>query len=411
MKKSILMAIVALALLAAPAFAGEFGHKIVLDAGFGIGFNEDLKQYSAITDGGATFGVTGTLDDNNSVYLGFDMGGLDLSGGDYRSGTTGNVMDAGPDDIAGNADDVNVGGVSYGQGPLSTIDDFSATTNVLGAFGVTDVPVTLTMNYGYGRLNLHNRFNQWTGWEYTVRKGIAAPAGWGRELKVSFTANIMSLVNVMIGFHPDFNQNNSGANVVLDVWTSVPAGPVNLDISAYILNNAGAHTIYGGGEVQGNMVLGPVSLMVALVDTMTIAGGNTDLVNDLMIAAKPTMTVGPATLGLGVWMNANTDTGLDEDATTMSMAIDLSATVAMITLFGGIELAQLNNLPDGVEIMDGSVVEVGAKVNFGAVTLTMGVNGGKADSIAAGAADMNAADGTTGGTEMMLYTRIQAAMW
>jgi hypothetical protein len=325
------------------------------------------------------------------------MGGLDLSGGDYKQGTTSSN---------GETDDV-----TYAMGPLSTIDDFSATTNVLGAFGVTDVPVTLTMNYGYGRLNLHNRFNQWTGWEYTVRKGIAAPAGWGRELKVSFTANIMSLVNVMIGFHPDFNQNNSGANVVLDVWTSVPAGPVNLDISAYILNNAGAHTIYGGGEVQGNMVLGPVGLMVALVDTMTMAGGDTDLVNDLMIAAKPTMTVGPATLGLGVWMNANTDTGLDEDATTMSMAIDLSATVAMITLFGGIELAQLNNLPDGVEIMDGSVVEVGAKVNFGAVTLTMGVNGGKADSIAAGAADMNAADGTTGGTEMMLYTRIQAAMW
>lgn len=394
MKKSILMAIVALALLAAPAFAGEFGHQIVLDAGFGMSLEGEDAVYAALTDGATRFGVSGTLDDNNSIYIMWDMGGMDISG--------------------------NVGN------PIGALGQFQSTTNVLGAFGV-EAPVTLSLTQGYGRLELHNRFNQWTGWEWVTRKDMGSPKIYDREYFIQLDSSIMNLVNVRLGLNPDFaTGTDDTVNFLMDVWANFAVGPVNLGVQAFFINHCGNELpswfgYFGtnlktfGGEISANLTLGPVALMIALND-VAISPEDGDLVNDFMIAVKPVMAVGPATIGLGAFFGMTTDTALDEDATNMYTAIDLSVGIAMITIYGGVRINDLN-VADGEEMADYMIYEMGATVGMGATSMSIGINGGNG-STGGATGDMRAVDNTVGldsgtGTDqpMNLYVKFSTQMW
>jgi len=401
------MAIVALTLLAAPAFAGEFGHQIVLDAGFGMSMGgEDYPGYTALTDGATRFGVSGTLDDNNSIYIMWDMGGMSMLA---------DAMNAPSYDAAG----PSVVGNSTGN-----MGEFTSTTNVLGAFGVTDVPVTLSLTQGYGRIELHNRFNQWTGWEWTTRKDAGDPRMYGRAYKIELVAGIMNMVNVKIGFNPEFN-GSGDIPLLVDVWASFAAGPANLDVSAYIINHTGESGgwlyadayMAAGGEVQANMSFGMISLMAALnfMTEMPAAEG-AEGISHLMIAVKPTVAVGPATLGLGVWFNMDFgDESRVGDSADMSMAVDLSASIAMVTFFGGMRMKYLNPEDFEGDLSDYNIWEMGATVGMGATSVTIGVNGG--DAATGGAdGDMRAVDNTVGinpdpDSNTCLYVKFSTQMW
>jgi hypothetical protein len=409
MKKSILMAIVALALLAAPAFAGDFNHSLNLDAGFGLTVGEeDAPVYNTLTDGGASFGLSGAIDDNNTLSFGMDLGGMDLN---PYSATWGNA-----------------------------ISSFNVTTNVLGAFGVTDVPVTLMMTNGVGRLELHNRYNQWTQWEYIARKQEGEAIGnWGRMYFFSFDVGIMDMVNVRLGFIPDFNQHGGGVNMLFDVWTNdIAVGPGSINVSAFVINQAAGYSfdpdndpstdnsiggmgeLVMGGEVNTNWAVGPANIMFALFggyripDSIAADNWAQDNIVDFMVALKPSVAVGPATLALGTWF-AMQKVG-DADA-IMFTAIDLSASIAMVTFFGGVKIDQLNDRADGVDMSDVMTWELGAKLGMGGTTLTVGINGqGESTTNINSADDMNAADGTTGrggapADTAVMYVRVQAALW
>jgi hypothetical protein len=133
-----------------------------------------------------------------------------------------------------------------------------------------------------------------------------------------------------------------------------------------------------------------------------------------MVALKPSVAVGPATLALGTWF-AMQKVG-DADA-IMFTAIDLSASIAMVTFFGGVKIDQLNDRADGVDMSDVMTWELGAKLGMGGTTLTVGINGqGESTTNINSADDMNAADGTTGrggapADTAVMYVRVQAALW
>jgi hypothetical protein len=425
MKKSILMAIVALALLAAPAFAGDYAIVGNIDWGFGtaLGGAEDVSGQYNVTNDFTMLGFFGSIDANNSIGIVMEYG---ASGGGTYLGTGNGV----------NVGGVN-GGFTYGNpgGLLVMVTEFSLTTNILGSFGLTDLPVTLNMTAGYGRLNLHNRFQQWTGWEIFRWKGAGTahfagsysandPGAWSRPTFMKFTLGIMNMVNVAFGVVPTFAQTitNSEGDVVsdipmmIDVWTSgIAVGPAALDISANLRSDS--LTLATGVQVTANMNFGALSLLAFVGEDyiMSTDPNAEGFNNGLYVAVKPSYNFGAGTVSLGAWMGMTTDDDGTDSVTTIDVAVDLAASFSTFTVYGGVKMFDLTD--EAEADFTNMKYDIGVKNAFGAATIGLGIQGVVRDDGSAwtDGSDIGAADGTAntwtntdGDAVAGLYMRVTA---
>jgi hypothetical protein len=445
MKKSILMAIVALALLAAPVFAGDYSITANIDWGFGfaLGGADDASGSDIVTNDYTQMGFFGAIDDNNSLSItmeyGASGGAADLgTGNGITTTTTSSVTEASLGvDINGDGDlddafDVNsvsssdFSGGNPGGGLIVRVTDFNLTTNILGSFGLTDLPVTLSISAGYGRLNLHNRFQQWTGWEIKRWKNFGAahfngsygfndPGSWSRPSYLKLNVGILNMVNVTVGMVPYFNQkaiaNPDKADIpfMVDIWTSGLAfGPVALDVCANL--RADSLRIATGLQVTANMNFGAFGLMAYLGEDVWLwtdsdAGEGID--NVIAIAVKPSYNFGIGSVALGAWMTMNTrtdatnDFNAEDSATQMDMAFDLSATFSKTTIYGGLLIQDLSDVNEDDD--SPMKLDIGIKQGFGSASISLGMtavvsdfgNGASTNSIAGmNDYDIGAADGT-----------------
>lgn len=408
MKKSILMAIVALALLAAPAFAGDYGIVGNIDFGWGFGLNADGADYDLSTpgvlDGGGIgnlpytatndftmLGFFGSVDANNSLAITLEYG---ASGGAEWGGT--NLINQGNADIF--------------------VTGFDLTTNVLGAFGVTDVPVTVFMTSGFNRINLHNRFQQWTGFEIKRWKNNGAAHlenAWNRYAMFSLTVGIMNMVNVRAAFSPMFGSsvNNSEGDAVTDfpilmeVWTSgITAGPAALDISANL--RAQGQEMRFGGQVTANMNFGALSLLAFVGDDYYIQNASGAADNAIYVAVKPSYNFGAGSVALGAWVgitsyneweNAAGVVQREDGYTTIDFAVDLAVSFSTLTIYGGVQMHDVTDEVDNVEYAGDElysipmIYDIGVKNSFGAATVALGY---AYNELGTGY-DIGAADGTS----------------
>jgi hypothetical protein len=414
------MAIVALALLAAPVFAGDYSVTANMDVGWGWALSGDVANGNKMVNDFTLLQFSGAADDNNTLVVQLEYG------------TTGSAADI-------NQFDETIGI----RGLRVMVTEFSLTTNILGSFGLTDLPVTLTMTNGYGRANMHNRFQQWTGWEIKRWKNNGCanfkgnyppaddpttpdvdesttldyqPGAWERTGYINLTVGILNMVNVAFGIVPLFGtkDGNDDADIpiMVEAWTSGLAfGPVGLDICANLRsdsNAAGDKTTRFGLQATANMSFGALGLMVFLGEDIDMVKDVDGINNFLAFAVKPSFSFGMGSVALGVWMTMDTYTGDRTgdggfDGTEMDMAIDLSATFSKTTIYGGILIRDLNNSRED----DNSPMklDIGISQGFGAASISLGVTALVADdaasALAAGWAggysmndwDIGAADG------------------
>lgn len=443
MKKSILMAIVALALLAAPAFAGDYSIVGNIDVGWGWALGNDtedtgLNNTNTFVNDFTMLGFFGSVDPNNSLAIQMEYG------------TTGSGLNI-------NAFDAHTSLDARGLSVLVT--EFSLTTNILGSFGLTDLPVTLFMTNGFGRANLHNRFQQWTGWEIKRWKDNGAahfagdwsgsgfdPAAWERVGYMKLQAGIMNMVNVAfsivplagsaIDVDPDLVDVEYAQDipVMIDVWTNgIAVGPAALDICANL--RADDYEIITGAQVTANMSFDAIGLLAYLgVDYRTST--NTDMLegSDFMFAAavKPSFNFGAGSVALGAWMTLNTLTdgytpaaSPEDSYSIINLAFDLSASFSTFTVYGGVIMFDITDAYES-ELATTMKWDIGVKNSFGAATIGVGIAGVVADAEAAvadvtgvtngydlGAADGSAqtwawTDGTDGVYLPTMYFRVTA---
>jgi hypothetical protein len=385
MKKSILMALVALALLAAPAFAGDYSITANFDIGWGwaICDKEDTPDQNTMVNDFTMLGFFGSVDDFNSLAVQMEYG---------TTGSGSNI----------NAFDANT---ALGMRGLSVaVTEFSLTTDILGAFGVTDVPVTLSMVNGFGRCNLHNRFQQWTGWEIKRWKDNGAahfngdytasgfnPAAWERTGYIKLNMGIMDMVNLSFGIVPLFGSTwvdgtdvKGDVPVMFEAWAAVPAGPVSLDVSVNMRKDGNLMRM--GPQITANMAFGPLSLMVFLGEDygMDLTSNVDGMDNFLAVAVKPTFGFGAGSASLGLWMSMNTKTddmnnilATEDSATMIDMAADVSVSFATVTVYGGLKMYDIT---DANEDDDSPMqYDIGVKNSFGAATIGVGIAGTIAD--------------------------------
>lgn len=404
MKKSILMAIVALALLAAPAFAGDYAIVGDIDVGWGwaIGANADdgIVNTNAFVNDFTMLGFFGSVDPNNSI-------GIQMEYGTSGSGANINAFQHSSLDL---------------RGLEVMVTEFNLTTNILGAFGLTDLPVTLFMTNGFGRLNLHNRFQQWTGWEIKRWKNDGAahfngdwsgsgfnPAAWERTGYMKMTIGIMNMVNVAFGIVPLAGtvygaDNKARIPMIIDIWTSgIAVGPAALDICANL--RADGPEMITGVQVTGNMNFGALALLAMIgVDYRTFTDSDAGEGYNMaaILAVKPSYNFGAGSVSLGAWvaMTMTDETyGMNPDGdprTQIDMAVDVALSFSTATIYGGVIMFDLGDA-DETELATTMKYDIGIKNSFGAATLGVGVTGIVAEDgagVTVDGYDIGAADGS-----------------
>jgi hypothetical protein len=389
MKKSILMALVALALLAAPAFAGDYSITANYDCGWGWSLvdKEDVPDANTFVNDFTMLGFFGSIDDFNSLAIQMEYG------------TSGSGMNINQIDGVGNDNDGHT--FIDLRGTPILVTEFSLTTDILGSFGLTDIPVTLSMVNGYGRCNLHNRFQQWTGWEIKRWKDNGAahfngdysgtgfnPAAWERTGYIKLNMGIMDMVNLSFGIVPLFGTTylNSDGDVKGDVpvmfeaWASVPAGPIGLDVSVNMRKDGEA--LVAGPQITANMAFGAISLMVYLGEDYGMSlDPNVDGMDNLIaVAVKPTFGFGAGSASLGLWMTMNTQSDdlntinpAEDSATQIDAAADVAVSFASVTVYGGLIMTDLTDANEDDE--SPMKFDIGVKNSFGAATIGIGVTG------------------------------------
>jgi hypothetical protein len=429
MKKSILMAIIALALLAAPVFAGDYSITANCDVGWGWALSgEDLTTDGTTATDGNKFTndftllqFAGAVDDNNTLVVQLEYG------------------------TSGSGENINAFDSTLGlRGLRVMVTEFSLSTNILGSFGLTDLPVTLTMTNGFGRANLHNRFQQWTGWEIKRWKDAGCanfvgdwggggfdPAAWERTGYINLTVGIVNMVNVAFAIVPLFGTKNDADEaivpIMVEAWTSGLAfGPVSLDICANLRSDGHSQVAQGpkttrfGLQATANMSFGAFGLMVFLGDDIDMQKDIDGINNHLAFAVKPSFSFGIGSVALGAWMTMETNTGDRGDTTQMDMAIDLSATFSKTTIYGGILIRDLN---DSQEDNNSPMkLDVGISQGFGSASLSLGVTAVVADDAVSAinnysmnSWDIGAADGSGNnlldGTDATATLYLRAKVW
>jgi hypothetical protein len=397
MKKSILMAIVALVLLAAPAFAGDYSITANFDAGWGWGLvdKEDVPNANKMVNDYTQIGFYGSVDDFNSLAITMEYG------------TTGSGMNINTFDAHTTLD---------ARGWAVLVTEAALTTDILGSFGLTDLPVTLSMTNAFGRCNLHNRFQQWTGWEIKRWKDNGAahfggdwsgsgynPAAWERVGYMKFTIGIMDMVNVAIGIVPLFGSTYAdGTDVKGDVpmmveaWGSAAVGPVALDIAGNLRKDA--DQIRTGIQVTGNMAFGALSLLVYLGDDLNISTleGADGYDNLIAIAVKPSYGFGAGSVALGAWVTMDMMNDGSDTETQIDTAIDVALNYSSFTLYGGVIITDLTDWNENDE--SPMKYDIGVKNSFGAATIGVGVTGMAGTEDGTGTVldqyDIGAADGS-----------------
>jgi hypothetical protein len=387
MKKSILMAIVALALLAAPVFAGDYSVTANFDLGWGWALGDVVDEGNTLVNDFTLLQFAGAVDDNNTLVVQLEYG---TSG----SGQNINIFD--------NIRDL--------RGLTVMVTEFSLATNILGAFGLTDLPVTLTMTNGYGRANLHNRFQQWTGWEIKRWKdnGCANfngdwsgsgynPAAWERTGYINLTVGIVNMVNVAFGIVPLFGStwgdDKAEVPIMVEAWTSGLAfGPVGLDVCANLRSDGGITRT--GLQATANMSFGAFGLMVYIGEEMLFQKDIDGLNNFLAFAVKPSYSFGIGSVALGVWMTMDSSptvvAGEFGGDAQIGMAFDLAATFSKTTIYGGIIMLDLTGDNSPMKL------DVGLKQGFGSASISLGVTAMLSDAAAGdlNGYDIGAADGS-----------------
>jgi hypothetical protein len=387
------MAIVALALLAAPVFAGDYSVTANMDVGWGWALSGDVANGNKFTNDFTLLQFAGAVDDNNTLVVQLEYG---------TSGSSENI----------NAFDSTMGL----RGLRVMVTEFSLATNILGSFGLTDLPVTLTMTNGFGRANMHNRFQQWTGWEIKRWKdngcanfagdwngGGFDPAAWERTGYINLTVGIVNMVNVAFAIVPLFGTKNDADEaivpIMVEAWTSGLAfGPVSLDLCANLRHDGrllvadAPKTTRFGLQATANMSFGALGLMVFLGEDLDMVKDVDGINNFLAFAVKPSFSFGIGSVALGVWMTMDTFTGDRGDGSQIDMAFDLSATFSKTTIYGGI---LMTDLTDYNEDDDSPMkLDVGISQGFGASSMSLGVTAMLSDGAALDAYDIGAADGS-----------------
>jgi hypothetical protein len=351
-------------------------------------------------------GFSGSVDDFNSLAIQLEYG------------TTGSSQDI--NGYFHTAQDA--------RGHVVLVTAFTLTTDLLGPFGLTDLPVTLSMTNGYGRCELHNRFQQWTGWEIKRWKDNGAahfggswtddqlestaggdqsldydPTAWERTGFMKFNIGIMDMVNVAIGIVPLFGSTYAdGTDVKGDVpmmveaWGSAAVGPVALDIAGNLRKDA--DQIRTGIQVTGNMAFGALSLLVYLGDDLNISTleGADGYDNLIAIAVKPSYGFGAGSVALGAWVTMDMMNDGSDTETQIDTAIDVALNYSSFTLYGGVIITDLTDWNENDE--SPMKYDIGVKNSFGAATIGVGVTGMAGTEDGTGTVldqyDIGAADGS-----------------
>jgi len=385
MKKRMLIAFALIAILATSAFAADFGWGGAFRSVWAVDMGTD-NIFSGLQFG--VLSANAKLDDNNTVTVVLEYAD---NGSPYKNGGTIDVTEK--------------NWVTWDGGAEVRIETAALRTDIFGALGL-DLPVTLAMNNGMGRLNLHDRFNGvGTGWDPEILKGIGAlDTSWARYTYTGFDLGIMDIVNVRLYSNPA-TWNSKGANILAEVWAPIAIADImTLDIGAFMIMNNGLTPVdtsvtgkmITGLRVKGDMSFGIVGLGFWLGGTMTNESKVKD--NKNVISGKTSFSFVEAvnasfafndamSLKVGVWAleGFNTYTGDELDTfnlksgaeklgdPTLQVAFDLAFNYAAFTVFGGfITGDMIPNLDHGG--MNGRW-EAGVGYGFGATSMRLGVTG------------------------------------
>jgi hypothetical protein len=373
MKKRMLIAFALIALLATSAFAADFGWGGAFRSVWAVDTASDNNW------AGLQFGVLSAnakLDDNNTVTMVMEYA------------DNGTPHDA---DVA-----------KFSQSYINImIETANLKTDIFGALGL-DLPVTLALNNGWGRVNIHDRFNGvGTGWDPEIFKGVGSlDKGWGRYAYMGFDMGIMDLVNVR-AYVGTATFNEDGVNLLVEAWAPIAIADImTLDIGVWFLNNGQASNIVLGYRVKADMSFGMVGLGVWLGGTVennahaTVAAQKEQTTLKFVEAVNANFAFTDAmSLKIGAWVMEETKIGgtvADTDH-KITMAFDLAFNYAAFTVYGGIATTDINL--QGNEKVNGRW-DVGVGYGFGATSLRLGVTGYLLnDPLAAGYATPPGMDG------------------
>jgi hypothetical protein len=276
MKKRMLIAFALIAILATSAFAADFGWGGNFTSVWAVDMGSDA------TFVGLQFGslsANAKLDDNNTVTVVLeyaDNGTIHKTTSSSLARTlddNGNPVNADATDASGygtsDSNGIDNGGFAGGEGNVQ-METANLRTDIFGALGL-DLPVTLAMNNGYGRLNLHDRFaGEGMGWNFETFKGAGSlDMGWNRYIYTGFDLGIMDMVNVRMYTAPG-TFNDKGANFLIEAWAPIAIADImTLDIGAFFINNGQQEKIMFGWKVKADMSFGIVSLNVWIGGTFT----------------------------------------------------------------------------------------------------------------------------------------------
>lgn len=395
MKKRMLIAFALIAILATTAFAADFGWGGAFRSVWAVDMGTD-QNFSGIQFG--VLAANGKLDDNNSVAVVLEYAD---NGTPYNYNTATGMNDA--------AD----------GGATIRVETAVLSTDIFGALGF-DLPVTLKMNNGIGRLNLHDRFNGvGTGFDPEIIKSVGAlnvndwtdGGQWNRYTYTGFDIGIMDMVNVRVYTNPG-SWDASGADLLAEVWAPIAIADImTLDIGAFMTMSNGylpvdtsvTGHIVAGLRVKGNMSFGMVGLGFWLGATMS----NDSTVKDGKSAASETTTFTEVlalnaniaindamSFKVGAWglMRSNSYTGTALTSYNamsavnqladiyMQTAFDFSFNYAAFTVFGGFITGDMLTLTSPVGQGFNGRWEAGIGYGFGATSMRLGVTGYLNDS-------------------------------
>jgi hypothetical protein len=329
MKKSILMAIVAIALLAAPVFAGDASIGMLFKAGFSYVQDATGTKASGLhADSGVTF--TGAVDDFNTIQFRFNT-----SGSPNTIGTTWKTA--------------------------------KLTTDVFGAFGLTDIPVTLKMTNNIGGVYPHF-WDQGIG-TWTEKDSNTKMISVGGTYGLSFDSAIMDIVNVRLGV----NMSDLATPAMLaSISTSGLAfGPVSVGVAVAVTTNnaSGVGDMGLGGKIDVGVDLGMIKLTFVIMDMMKMDSNDANqMVNNFAGGLKASGAMGDIGYGANLEFMAFETTNMFD---TMNFGFDAYVSYAVIKLKGGV---MLNDIvaPSPATMKTGWTV--GVDLSVGAATIGVGAS-------------------------------------
>jgi hypothetical protein len=378
MKKRMLIAFALIAIMATSAFAADFGWG----GNFTSVWAVDMGSDNAMA--GLQFGSLSTnakLDDNNTVTVVLE----------YADNGTIHT-------VANNA-------FSTGEGNVQ-LETANLRTDIFGALGL-DLPVTLAMNNGYGRLNLHDRFNgEGMGWNFETFKGFGSlDGGWNRYIYTGFDMGIMDMVNVRMYTAP-VTFNSKGANFLIEAWAPIAIADImTLDIGVFFINDAQVNErILIGAKVKGDMSFGIVGIGFWVGGTVEnlahMKAPADDDVADKARKETTTITLTEAVtakfafndaMGLKISVGSkqvlksyigdtkkafdDADDKIKNADPAMQIAADMAFNYMALTIYGGIITSDLIVNADNDDQKLNGRWDFGVGYGFGAANIRMGVTG------------------------------------